>query len=409
MVPAEPDAESGLFDVGDAVDAELVPVGEDLDALARWRRPVRASDPHAERPLSAGAQRLVAAGIPTRTRETYARAWAHYWAWGVDRFSEDRVEEELLPSRESTLIEYLHGLEGLPVHVRCQSGRQADGTRCGGHRPAPSTMWVWYSAVRMVHGIADPPFPWYGAKRLALAMKAYSEEMALELGWEPNQAPRAWPQHIMAMVDSLDLADEAAIRDRAQMLVGWYTGGRASDLATYRISDVTFTPLGVDLTLRGSKTNKAVGRKVERRVLRPDDANPKYCAVGALDAWVNGVLRTKHQITQGALFRPYTKPGLVSGRRTLLRGSRDDIGFKMAGVSISDIVKQAAIRAGVPDGEYFSQHSLRRGRASHLRSLKVDQLAIARALGWKGLPPAVYMEEADAFDDEAPANVGLLG
>ena len=81
----------------------------------------------------------------------------------------------------------------------------------------------------------------------------------------------------------------------------------------------------------------------------------------------------------------------------------------MAGVSISDVVKESAIRAGVPDAEYFTEHSLRRGRATRLRELKFDSLTIGRALGWAGVPPKTYMEEAEMFDDEAPANAGFLG
>lgn len=387
----------------DVVDAELVVADDDLTALSRYRRP----EPRRERPLSAGAQRLVTAGIPSSTRDTYRRAWGHYTDWGIDRFG-DRYEEELLPSSQHTMIEYLHSWERLPVHNRCNNGVQANGERCTGHRPAPATMWIWYSAARLAHELYDPPLAWYGGKKLSLAMKTYAEEMTLLLGWKPNTAPRAWPEHVTAMIDALDLEDEAHIRDRAQILVGWRTGARASDLATYRITDAERTPLGYDMMLRGSKTNKAVGKQIERRVIRPGP-NPAYDAVAALDAWINGVLRGKHGITQGALFRPYTRPGQKNGRRTLLRAHRDDLGFKMAGVSISDIVKEAAIRAGVPNAEYFTQHSLRRGRASHLRALKVDSLAIGRALGWAGLPPKTYMEEAEAFDDDAPAAIGQLG
>lgn len=379
----------------EVVDAEPIEVAADLDR----RRPVTAGQAADERPLSSGAQRLVIAGIPTSTLGTYARAWTPFDAWCESNQLASR------PAAESTMIEYLHSWESLPVHVRCLGGRQDDGTKCEGHRPAPSSMWIWYSAVRFYHSMATPTFPWYGGKKLALAMKAYREEMTLDLGWKPNQAPRAWPEHVMAMVDSCEIADPKDLRDRAMILTGWYTGARASDLGTYRISDATFTPLGVDLRLAASKTNKAVGKVVERRVLRPDTANPAYCAVEALRAWI-AWLRA-YGITSGALFRPFGKPG-KSGIPALLRGHRDAIGYRMSGVSISEVVSDLAVRAGIPDGEWFTQHSLRRGRATHLRSLGVDQLSIGRALGWSKYPPPAYMEEAEAFDDAAPAAIGLL-
>jgi integrase len=355
-----------------------------------------------EQPLSPGAQELVAGGIPATTRATYRNAWGWHTA-----FCEER-DLEAVPCAESTMLELIEAWRSLPVHNRCTGGRQANGEPCHGHRPAPSSLWVWYSAVRLAHSLPTPPWPWYGGKRLALAMKHYSEEMRLRLGWKPNKAPRAWPEHVMAMVDALDLDDEKDVRDRAILLTNWRTGGRASDLGTYRITDVAFTPLGVDLTLVASKTNKAVGKKEERRVLRPHPDGPRYCAVTALQAWVH-LLRERHGITQGALFRPYTKPGPKTGRRTLLRGHRDELGYRMDGVSLSSVIQECAERAGVPDAEYFTCHSLRRGRATHLRMLGVDSLAIGRALGWAGLPPKEYMEEAEAFDDTAPANIGHLG
>jgi integrase len=213
----------------------------------------------------------------------------------------------------------------------------------------------------------------------------------------------------MAMVDAIDLDDPKGIRDRALILTNWDTAARASDLATYRISDVVFTPKGIDLSLRASKTNKAVGRVVERRFVRPNVSAPQYCGVTALDAWVR-LLRTKFGISDGALFRPFAKPGKVNGRGDLLRGARDDLAYRMASTSVSDVIKYWAVAAGVPDGEYFTCHSLRRGRASHLRDLRVDSLAIARAFGWvPGGAINEYLEEADGFSDDAPSNLGLLG
>jgi integrase len=380
------------------VEGQIVETRPVRQAATRAGRDATAPD---ERPLSPGAQRLVVAGVPSSTLETYQRAWKPYDAWCEANDLDSR------PSAESTMIEYLHSWESLPVHNRCVGGLRPDGARCEGHRPAPSSMWIWYSAVRFYHSMATPTFGWYGGKKLALAMKAYREEMTLLLGWVPNKAPRAWPEHVMAMVDALDLDNPKDVRDRAQLLMGWFTGARASDLSTYRIGDAAFTPRGVDLTLRASKTNKAVGKVTERRVLRPNTTEPRYCPVTALDAWIR-LLRTEYGVTQGALFRPFSKQrGDKYG--TLLRGDRDAISYRMTSVAISDVVKDHAVRAGVPDGEYMTQHSFRRGRASHLRSLGVDSLAIGRALGWAGLPPKEYLEEAEAFDDAAPAALGMLG
>lgn len=348
--------------------------------------------------------RLVMEGIPANTRETYQRAWKPYDAWCEGQRLSSR------PSAQSTMIHWIDRLDAMPVHNRCSGGRQANGEKCDGHRPAPASLWIWYSAVRMAHSIVEPPLPWFGGKRLAKAMKRYCEKSANELGWEPNQAPRAWPQHVMAMVDALDLDDPADVRDWALLTANWATAGRASDLARYRLGDLTFTPDGlVNMLLRSSKANKEPGRKVEYRVLHPDRTNPRYCPVVAMRRYVFDVLRDGYGVQQGALFRPFNRPGEVSGKTALLRGHRDDPAYKMASVSLSDIVKGCAVEAGVEQGRWFTCHSLRRGRATHLRQLGFDRLSIARTFGWSPNSPAlnVYFEEAEASSPESPAAAAL--
>lgn len=377
-----------------------VATGHVIDRLPDQR--AEAAD---ERPLSVGAMRLVMKGIPENTRETYENQWKRFSAW-CEAQNPKRIAR---PAAQSTMIEYLHTWESLPVHNRCAGGRQSGGEACPGHRPSPSTMWSWYSAVRFYHSMPEPPFPWHGGKRLGKAMKGYRDEMVTDLGWEPNKAPRAYPQDIMAMVDVLDLDDPQDVRDRAVILTNWYTAARASDLAMYRIGDVKITPNDIaNLTLRKSKANKDVGLKTELRVLHPNPV-AKYCAVLAVDAWIT-LLRDRWAVKQGALFRPLTKPGKVSGERALLRGARDTPAYKMSSVSMSEIIAVRAIEAGIPDGEYFTCHSLRRGRASHLREKGYDRLSIARSFGWADNGSInTYMEEAEATSPESPTAGGLLG
>lgn len=359
--------------------------------------------------LSDSAKELVIRGVPASTLSMYARQWRYFRLWCEER------ARTFAPTSQNTLIQYLDGWRELPVHVRCAGGRQANGDKCDGHRPAPSTMWIWYSAVRFYHGIGEPPLPWEGGKRLALAMKGYADEMVDDLGWKPSKAPRAWPDHVMAMVDAMGLGDGTTVddqaigkhlRDRAIVLVNWQTGARASDLATYRIADAERNPAGYSLQLRKSKTNKNVGKKVETRTLRPNDANPQYCAVRALAAWIAWL--TAHGITDGALFRPFSRPHTKQGVTRpglLIRGRCDGLGYKMDGVSLSDIIRFWAVAAGIEGGKWFTCHSLRRGRASHLRELGFDSFAIARALGWAigSAALATYLEEAEEFDPAAPA------
>lgn len=372
----------------------------------RWRRPGTGAEVvHAggapllvpqhviDNYLSEGARKLILRGMPRTTLKAYAWQWHLFRAWC------EQGRRTHAPATEKTLIAYLHSWEHRPVHVHCHNPSvcKADG---GPHRPSPSTMWIWYSAVRFYHGAGEPPLPWEGGKNLELAMRAYSRDM-VQAGWEPDRAPRAYDEDVRRMVDALDLADPKHLRDRAIILTNFYTAARASDLATYRLGDVARTPKGIELTLRESKTNKAVGRKVEKRRMRPDQERPAYCGVRSLLAWRDWL--AEQGVTTGALFRPISKHGV------LVRGRPDAISYRMESVNITRAVQQAAIRAGIDNADRYTSHSLRRGRATQQRELGVDPIEIARAYGWvPGGAIVAYLEEAEGWSAQAPGAVGFL-
>lgn len=336
--------------------------------------------------LSPEARQLVVGGMNPNTLAAYAWQWYKFRLWC------DKHRRTWAPASQATMIEYLNHWRPLPIHNRC---------KCEHHRPAPTTAWLWYSAVRFYHAVGSPPLPWEIGKQLELAMIKYSTEMVDE-GWVPTRAPRAYDADVTKMVDALDLSTGDGLRDRAIILCGFYTAARASDLATYRITDIDRKPNGVEFQLRNSKTNKKVGKRIEQRRMRYNTVNPAYCGVRALDTWT-GYLDKTHGITDGALFRPFDK------HHNLLRGPQDATGYKMAGTNISRVVKMAAIEAGLPNASSYTEHSLRRGRATQQRELGMDPIEIARAYGWvPGGSILEYLEEAEGWSPTAVGSVGLL-
>lgn len=336
--------------------------------------------------LSPEARQLVVAGMNRNTLMAYAWQWWKFRQWC------DKKHRTWAPVNQNTMIEYLNLWRPLPIHNRC---------KCQHHRPAPSTMWLWYSAVRFYHAVGSPPLPWDVGKNLELAMTAYAEEM-VDGGWKPSKAPRAYDSDVTRMVDALDLSTGDGLRDRSIILTDFYTAARASDMATYRIGDAERRPFGVELQLRNSKTNKKVGRKIEVRRMRYNTVNPAYCGVRALDAYVGWL--AEHGVTEGALYRPFDK------HHNLLRGPQDRTDYKMAGTNISRAVKMAAFDAGLPNWQLITAHSLRRGRATQQRELGIDPIEIARAYGWvPGGSIIEYLEEAEGWSPTAPGSVGALG
>lgn len=219
------------------------------------------------------------------------------------------------------------------------------------------------------------------------------------------------------MVDALDISQGAYLRDRAIVLTNFYTASRSADLGTYRITDVArfparnlngvWSPGGIDLTLRQSKTNNQVGRKTETRTMFFNTAHPQYCGPTAVLEWMAWM--SAMDIRQGALYRPFTKISKLGKPGVLLRGHHDALDYRMDGFSFTLAVRRAAQAAGLPYWEEFTCHSLRRGRATQQRELGVDPLDIARAYGWvPGGAINVYFDEADRHAPTAPGSVGLL-
>lgn len=389
---------------GDLVHGEVVtPSGRPGRTIVV---PQQAADPvqyARDHYLPPGAAEMVVRGIPPNTLATYTKAWRRFRMWCEDR------GRTYAPTTEETMIAYLHEWERLPIHTRCKGGRQRNGEPCGGHRPSPSSMWIWYSAVRFYHAVGRPPLPWECGESLTRAMIAYSNAL-VDGGWTPAKAPRAYPSDVTRMVDALDLSHPRYLRDRAVILTNFYSAARASDLRTYRLADVEHFPRGIRLVLRKSKTNRSVGKKVETREIFANDANPRYCGVEALHSWMDW-LRSQG-IRDGALFRPFSKPHTKDGvvkPGVLLRGARDALDYKMDVTSMSEIIQHAAKLAALPNAEDYTCHSLRRGRATQQRELGADPLDIARAYGWvPGGAINVYLEEAERESPEAVGAKGLL-
>lgn len=351
--------------------------------------------------LPATARMLILRGVAPKTLEAYRIQWTKFRLWC------ETWRRTFSPVSQETMITYLDSWRTRPVHTRCQ---------CPDHRPAPSTMWIWYSAVRFYHGVGAEPLPWEMGQQLKLAMKAYSEEM-VELGWVPNKARRVHPDDIRNWVDALDLTAAQHLHARALILVGWYTAGRASDLGRYRISDVERTRIptddpavhraGIQLALRKSKTNKKAGLKIEYRAFGPDDEQPAYCGVRAVDDWIAYLASVG--VTDGPLFWPFLPGGVNGGPGPMNTTAGQVPGYRISGSAINRTIQRAAVNAGYPNPGDYTQHGLRRGRAQHLYELQVSELDIGRHLGWADNGVLrTYLAESDRNSPRSPGGQGML-
>lgn len=312
--------------------------------------------------VSPRTARRIADATPATTRRVYAWQWGRFTAWCAEQ---GRVP---LPATDATLAEYVSHLVDAGV--------------------APATVEQAIACVRRVH--RDAGYEGRPSTRGArLVLRAYRRDRAAG-GVRTRQAAPAALDQLRAMVAASDPTTPAGLRDRALLLVGFALMARRSELAALDLADLREVPEGLLVTIRRSKTDQD-GRGVEVAV--PYGSHPDTCPVRTVRAW--RALLAQRGITDGPLLRRVDRHGHIGGR--------------LSGDGIRRIVQAAAVRAGLPDADAYSAHSLRAGGATAAARAGVPVATIARHGRWSPTSPVVhgYIRLADRWRDNPMACVGL--
>lgn len=171
------------------------------------------------------ARAFAESDLADRTREEYAKQWAAFEAWCVEKALEP------LPAAPQTLCLYL----AHRVRQRCKVATLAVGLAAIAHEHAR-------------HGysdpLADPEFDrtWTGIRR--------------KHGAPPEQKLPATTNVVRAMVEALPRG-LLGVRDRALLTLGFAGGFRRSELVALNVADLRFVRNGgLEVKLRGSKTDQ---------------------------------------------------------------------------------------------------------------------------------------------------------
>jgi site-specific recombinase XerD len=143
------------------------------------------------------------------------------------------------------------------------------------------------------------------------------------------------------------------VRDLALVLAGRDLLGRASELVSLTVADITATDDGALVKLRRTKTST--------------DSATYYMGKDAAQAVASWL--TRASITQGPVFQSLTKGGRATGRAIDTRDVRR-------------ILKAVAVTARLQHGASISGHSLRVGMAQDLVAANVDVASVMQAGGW---------------------------
>jgi len=291
-------------------------------------------------PLAETARDYARAATSANTTRAYSADWRHYSAWTR------RQNLPALPPDPQVLGLYI---------AACASG-------AAGPQPC-SVSTIERRLSALMWNFAQRGQPMDRKDRHVATVLAGIRRTQ---GRPPEQKEAVLPEHLLAMIATLDLGDLRGLRDRAILLIGFAGGLRRSEIVGLdcRAEDglaggwIEFFDDGLLLTLRG----KTGWREVE--IGR--GSSEATCPVMALETWLKF-----GRISVGPLFRRVVG-GKVGPDRLTDR-------------HVARLVKHTALAAGVrgdlSEGERekkFSGHSLRAGLAS---SAEVDERYVQKQLG----------------------------
>ncbi len=180
--------------------------------------------------------------------------------------------------------------------------------------------------------------------------------------------------------------DLKGTRDRALLILQFAAALRRSELVAIRIEDVEFSPEGIRLTIRKSKTDQQ-GKGVVVGIARGE--HPETCPLKALKDWL-----AVAPFDNGPLFRSVSCHGYVA-KGPLSAGS------------VARLVKCYVEAAGFDPGLY-SGHSARAGFATSAALAGASERQIGRGTRHRSVECLrQYVRTATVFEDSASGMVGL--
>lgn len=295
--------------------------------------------------------RYLQAAKSANTRRAYAADWRDFTGWCAAR------NRTALPGSVETVCFYLADLA---------------------ERMRLSTIVRRMSAISQAHQMAGMPSP-----AGDIAVRTVLAGIRRVKGSAPNGKLPILTEDLRRMLAVLP-DSRAGVRDRALLLTGFAGAFRRSELVGLNVADLGFTPEGLVIELRRSKTDQ---EGQGRRVGIPPGRGRGTCPVEALRAWLQQIPAS------GPLFRSVNRHGQLGGR------------LSDRGVAL--IVQRSAGSAGI-DPKLVAGHSLRAGLATAAAAAGVSERAIMAQTGHRSFAMVRrYIREGSLFLENPAAKVGL--
>jgi site-specific recombinase XerD len=360
------------------------PMTEDKKSIVQGSDQLQAPDKN--KVISHSSMRFLEASKAFNTRKAYRIDWQHFAEWcSVRDLAPLPATAEIVGNYLSHLVETGYQVERKNKHTGHVEIVHRDYTA--------ATIGRKIAAISQAHEFyfdhqadEDEKKNFVNPTKTAHVHAVFSG-IKRTIGTAQTKKQAATVEVVRALVEVLD-DDVKGIRNRAMILIGFAGGFRRSELVAFNLDEVSFTPEGVLLKIRRSKTDQeARGEEVGIHY----GIHRKTCPVRSLQKWID--LLEREGITGGALFRNVNRHEQIKQRITA-------DGFIRA-------LKSIAEQAGF-DPKDFSGHSLRRGFITTADQHGKSEESIMRQTRHQSIATMRgYLERRNPFQDNASKDIGL--
>ena len=185
---------------------------------------------------------------------------------------------------------------------------------------------------------------------------------------------------IINAINEQNIEEIKKFRDKSIILIGFGGGFRRTELISIDHEDLEFTPEGLKITIKKSKTDQ-IGEGMTKAL--PYFDNEIYCPVKNLKKWLE-----ISKIKSGPIFRRFSKGLSLTNKR-------------LSDQSVVLLIKEYLKLAGI-ENKNFSGHSLRSGFATVAAESGADERSIMAMTGHKTTEMVRrYIKEANLFKNNA--------
>lgn len=246
---------------------------------------------------------------------------------------------------------------------------------------APATLTRRLSAIAVAHALAghhlDTRHP---------AIRDVMRGVRRTHGVAPRRqaAPLTTPL-LVRLLDTCGNDRLIDVRDRALLLIGFAAALRQSEIVDLDFADIIVRPEGLRVAIRRSKSDQ----EGEGQVVAIGRTGSSTCPANAYEMWVSAA-----GIDEGAMFRRVDRHGRLLDR--------------LKPEAVADMVRSRAGRAGLPEPERYSGHSLRAGLATAAASAGVEERLIMNQTRHRSVGMVRrYVREGELFRRNLSVEVGL--